>query len=883
MIWLPEEELKRLHAAGYGQVGFNYENTPEPTPVPSLTEADEPFVPLPELKALLPDDIVLPDSVKLNAIIEKTAKFIASQGAQMEILLRAKQADNVQFQFLTKDSPLHPYYEALTALVKAGKWPEKKEEVVEADCDYTMLISKIKGVPPPEEKYETPLAPGELPPPGTETLRLPPPAEISKPPVMYIHGMPTDDRSSQGHLDAYNQYAAYYQQYAIPAQSQVMPNVGETKRPISTANAKNTITTPSKSTGLSLMRHYNTDSDTDNSDSDDSAEENGPPVLVPPEEVQVIIDKMATYVARNGDEFAEIVRAKNDPRFTFLDPGHEYYPFYKRLMDKTRAGVNGVEKSKEEGKKSKAKLKALKKTIMPVSFSIKKLKEPEPVLPKPALPYESSSDEESENKQIEEKPKEILYVPQEVPVVPKVPQLLTTYLPQPLVYKIEPQEVIIEKPKVEKPVVIEKPVEKPQEVIVEAIVDKAVVLNNIPIEKEIVEEKIVVEKKKPLSPRKPPKEEPNYRRDKKKSSRKREYRAKSESRDRKRSRRSPMRSSEDRDKRRHREKEKRNPNDEKKNLTNDDCLYGMKEYECGLRMDVKCLLYADDQVILAPSACGLQEMVNKMNDYVKKRGMKVNVSKTKVMVFERGDSTTEYNILIEDESVRQVKVFAYLGREGETEVDRTKQLERRRRAAEFLHRVGVDNNSLASAMVETLQSLQKKKQEEEERKRRHEKRRHRDKYDNDEDYKRDRSHRKSKRRKNRSPSDKKYEDNNSDYDRKRKRKKDRKRRSSSKSRKRRSAKDEESEELAPQKLNIDLSNTLKELRSSPTRALGLENIEENSSVYNRDDTSGSDEEELQMKRKRKKKKKEDREYSEGEWASSDSGEDSNSSRSKTDD
>ncbi|GBP70715.1 hypothetical protein EVAR_51014_1 [Eumeta japonica] len=38
-------------------------------------------------------------------------------------------------------------------------------------------------------------------------------------------------------------------------------------------------------------------------------------------------------------------------------------------------------------------------------------------------------------------------------------------------------------------------------------------------------------------------------------------------------------------------------------------------------LSVTCLLCADDQVILAPSACGLQEMVNKMNNSVKRRGM----------------------------------------------------------------------------------------------------------------------------------------------------------------------------------------------------------------------------------------------------------------------
>ncbi|GBP77460.1 Chondroitin sulfate proteoglycan 4 [Eumeta japonica] len=54
----------------------------------------------------------------------------------------------------------------------------------------------------------------------------------------------------------------------------------------------------------------------------------------------------------------------------------------------------------------------------------------------------------------------------------------------------------------------------------------------------------------------------------------------------------------------------------------------LREYECELRIDeltVKCLLFVDDQVILTLSACGLQEMVNKMNVSVKKRSMKINV------------------------------------------------------------------------------------------------------------------------------------------------------------------------------------------------------------------------------------------------------------------
>ncbi|GBP06375.1 hypothetical protein EVAR_4531_1 [Eumeta japonica] len=44
-----------------------------------------------------------------------------------------------------------------------------------------------------------------------------------------------------------------------------------------------------------------------------------------------------------------------------------------------------------------------------------------------------------------------------------------------------------------------------------------------------------------------------------------------------------------------------------------------------------------------------------MNDAVKKRGVKVNAGKTKVMVFERGEGTTACDILIDGEKVEQAK------------------------------------------------------------------------------------------------------------------------------------------------------------------------------------------------------------------------------------
>ncbi|CAG5024188.1 unnamed protein product [Parnassius apollo] len=68
-----------------------------------------------------------------------------------------------------------------------------------------------------------------------------------------------------------------------------------------------------------------------------------------------------------------------------------------------------------------------------------------------------------------------------------------------------------------------------------------------------------------------------------------------------------------------------------------------------------------DQVMLASSAAELQMMVTLMNKSLTVRGVKVNASKTKVMVFEREESKTICEIKIEGEMAEQVDEFIYLG------------------------------------------------------------------------------------------------------------------------------------------------------------------------------------------------------------------------------
>ncbi|KAJ8780533.1 hypothetical protein J1605_011534 [Eschrichtius robustus] len=77
----------------------------------------------------------------MHAIIERTANFVCKQGAQFEIMLKAKQARNSQFDFLRFDHYLNPYYKFIQKAMKEGRYTvlaenkseEKKKSGVSSD------------------------------------------------------------------------------------------------------------------------------------------------------------------------------------------------------------------------------------------------------------------------------------------------------------------------------------------------------------------------------------------------------------------------------------------------------------------------------------------------------------------------------------------------------------------------------------------------------------------------------------------------------------------------------------------------------------------------------------------------------------------------------
>ncbi|XP_014467681.1 PREDICTED: splicing factor, suppressor of white-apricot homolog isoform X2 [Dinoponera quadriceps] len=366
-----EEEMKRLHQAldseTFHQVGYNYnedenghkapcEDSQSPKQSEGSQEEDQAFIPPPELE--IPEGIVLPETQKLNAIITKTALFISRQGSQMEILIKAKQANNPQFAFLSIDGPLHQYYRYVLDAIKSGKYnpekqPEKEESEPEeesdaddepylhpslapsftkieaapsipsiqykpsADCAYSMLVNKITGKPPPSKV------------PQTLDTSIPP-----MPSAGYYHPMPPQNYPYAAPMQYSHGPVIYGPNGQIQSSSQLaMPNV------VSSSNDTSTMQVPSPKESPSPLVPYGIPSQKPLS---------RPSFIVPPADMQIIIDKMASYVAKNGRDFETIVKNKGDPRFNFLELSHQYHGYYAHKLTIYEGAINPKVLTEEE-------------------------------------------------------------------------------------------------------------------------------------------------------------------------------------------------------------------------------------------------------------------------------------------------------------------------------------------------------------------------------------------------------------------------------------------------------------------------------------------------------------------------------------------------------
>ena len=73
------------------------------------------------------------------------------------------------------------------------------------------------------------------------------------------------------------------------------------------------------------------------------------------------------------------------------------------------------------------------------------------------------------------------------------------------------------------------------------------------------------------------------------------------------------------------------------------------------------LLYADDTIILSNTAAGLQKLLNDLESYCTMWKLRVNGSKTKVVVFGKRKPKIKPKFLYKNEELELVEEFKYLG------------------------------------------------------------------------------------------------------------------------------------------------------------------------------------------------------------------------------
>ena len=79
-------------------------------------------------------------------------------------------------------------------------------------------------------------------------------------------------------------------------------------------------------------------------------------------------------------------------------------------------------------------------------------------------------------------------------------------------------------------------------------------------------------------------------------------------------------------------------------------------------LNTNCLLFADDLVLLSESTTGLQSCLNRLQKYCETWGLTINLSKTKVIIFNKGGhKISRFKFCLHGDPIEIVQSYCYLG------------------------------------------------------------------------------------------------------------------------------------------------------------------------------------------------------------------------------
>ena len=99
------------------------------------------------------------------------------------------------------------------------------------------------------------------------------------------------------------------------------------------------------------------------------------------------------------------------------------------------------------------------------------------------------------------------------------------------------------------------------------------------------------------------------------------------------------------------------------NIYSEYIIRKIKELE-GIRIggiNVNNIRYADDTVLIADSEEKLQALIQTINQASEEMGLKINIKKTETMVVSKAPNPPQCNFTLNNETIKQVKDFNYLG------------------------------------------------------------------------------------------------------------------------------------------------------------------------------------------------------------------------------
>ncbi|KAF5897601.1 splicing factor, suppressor of white-apricot, partial [Clarias magur] len=412
-----------------------------------------------------------PATIKTHAIIERTANFVCKQGAQFEIVLKAKQAGNSQFDFLRFDHYLNPYYKHILRAMKEGRYTpasenkqdqtrdtktgnsnEEDDEDDDDDDDDGSYLHPSLFAPSKSSRLEEIIKPLQVMDPDHPLAALVRKAQQEKNGNVVITTKPEEEVVAQAPPAEYttdpNMAAVYYGYCMLPdgtyclappppdidasayyssmpagmmpahSASPAPPPPGTTPPPDSAVSVPSAPTAaaappaaPAPLSHVTPSGFYSTSSSTPQtsvsqpSSSSSSSSSSAAAIVPPPPDIQPVIDKLAEYVARNGEKFESSVRAKNDPRFDFLQSWHQYNTYYEfkkhYFMQKEASNLpQGSAVHKGDGTancpsdKQSNEGKLIKASFAPICFAIKSKENDMLPLEKNRVRLDDDSDED---------------------------------------------------------------------------------------------------------------------------------------------------------------------------------------------------------------------------------------------------------------------------------------------------------------------------------------------------------------------------------------------------------------------------------------------------------------------------------------------------------